>query len=170
MMRVEAMVVITCGALLTVSCTSQSDPGSSGEGRNGAPSASTATLRGIPVASFSCDELQPDRAMQWRPFNNLETLLVCKGGAQRADPITVRASDTGFAELETALAAKDATGEADCAPVTPPLKTISFIAMADDEAYIVRIPEPLCGVIQPPLMDALEVAGIEVNRHTVGIP
>lgn len=156
-----SLLAFTAGACLVFSgCTDNPQVGSP----SASPTSSVPMLGGVPVESFTCAALGPDRPFDYVRFESTSGLLAC-GPELPITGVGISATDPGFSEVLTALSAKDANQDRPCSPPLGRTWSLSFLASASGQAYIVRVPRGGCGAIQPKLSHALKSAGIVLKHY-----
>ncbi len=159
--RRVSLLAITAGACLVFSgCTGSPQSVSP----SASPTSSGPTLRGVAVESFTCAALLPDRPFDYVRFQSTSGLLAC-GSELSTTGVGLSATDPDFSEVLTALSAKDVNQDRPCSPPLGRTWSLSFLASASGQAYIVRVPRGGCGAIQPKLSHALKSAGIELKHY-----
>ncbi|MEO8328842.1 MAG: hypothetical protein ABI586_02445 [Candidatus Nanopelagicales bacterium] len=160
-MKMLSLLAATAGACLLLSgCTD--NPQS--EAQSAGPTEYGPMLRGVPVESFTCAALIPDRPFDYVRFQSVSGLLAC-GSELPTTGIGIPASDPGFSEVLTALSAKDVNRPWPCPAPIGRTWSLPFLASASGQAYIVRVPRGGCGAIQPDLSHAVKVAGIQLKHY-----
>jgi hypothetical protein len=158
-------VVAIAAALLLSACSGGSSATSSSE--QSSPSTSPSVPVGIPlngwqVFPWTCQtRYAPVPTGDTNQFDHVTGLLFC---VSHHTSTSIGAGDAGFTALMKALSAPDELGGSACPSEghgqTPSLLVV--LASTPTGNYRVKVPNGVCGALQPALSRALHVAAVDV--------